>query len=63
MAKLKQNQGATRPERKWVGKRRRQKTPPKELDDKRETKFQKMEEKVMSKAEKDDSSYMTLDGE
>lgn len=63
MAKLKLNQGATRPERKWVKKRRRQRTPLEELDDKREAKFQKIEEKVMSQAEKDDSSYKTSDGE
>ena len=59
MAKSRQNQCTTRPERQWVGKRRQQRTPPEELDYKREAKFQKIEEKVISQAEKDDSSYMT----
>lgn len=63
MAKLSQNPQPTRPERQWVGKRRRQRTPPEELGDEREAKFQKIEEDVMSKGEKDDSSYKTSDGE
>lgn len=63
MAKSRQNQCTTRPERQWVGKRRQQRTPPEELDYKREAKFQKIEEKVISQAEKDDSSYKTSDGE
>jgi hypothetical protein len=62
-AMLKENHGATRAERPWVRKRQQEKTPPEELDDKREAKFQKIEEKVMSQAEKDDSSYKTSDGE
>jgi hypothetical protein len=44
-------------------KRRREKIPPEKLDDNREAKFKKGEEKVMSQAEKDDSSYKTSDGE
>ena len=63
ITKFKQNQGATGADRTWVRKRRRQKTPPEELDDNREAKFQKTEEKVMSQAEKDDSSYKASDGE
>ena len=58
-----QNQGATRTAKSWVRMRRRQRTPPEELDDERETKFQKSEEKVMSKEERDDSSYKPSDGE
>lgn len=60
---LKQNHGATRAERPWVRKRRRQTTPSEELDDKREAKFQKIEEKMLSQADEDDSSYKTSDGE
>lgn len=58
-----QNQGATRTTKPWVRKRRRQITPPEELDDEREAKFQKSEEKAMFKEEGDDSSYKASDGE
>lgn len=58
-----QNQGATRTTKPWVRKRRRQRTPTEELDDEREAKFQKSEEKMMSKEEGDDSSYKASDGE
>lgn len=62
-AMLKENNGVTRAETPWVRKRRRQRTPPEELDDMREAKFQRTEESVVFKAEKDDSSYKTSDGE
>jgi hypothetical protein len=51
------------PERQWLRKRRQQRTPPEELDYKREAKFQKIVEKVMSQVEKDNSLYKTSDGE
>ncbi|GAO13113.1 hypothetical protein UVI_02024720 [Ustilaginoidea virens] len=57
MAMVKQNQGAVMETNRWVGKRRRQRTPPEELDDDREAKFQKIEDKVMAQAEENDSSY------
>ncbi|OAQ59075.1 hypothetical protein VFPPC_12275 [Pochonia chlamydosporia 170] len=63
MAKLKQKQGAVRETRPWVRKRRRLETPPEELDDNREAKFRKIEEKAISQAEKDDSSYKTTPDE
>lgn len=56
-----QNQGATRTAKPWIRKRRRQRTPPKELDDEPEAKFQKSEEKGMSKEERDDSLYKPSD--
>ena len=61
IVKLRENQYATK--RQWVGKRQRQKMPQEELDDRREAKFQKIEEKVMSQVEKDDSLYKTSDRE
>ena len=64
VALLKQKRGAVTDKKQWVRKRRRQRTPPEELDDSREAKFRKIEEKAMAKAEKDDSSYRTTsDGE
>lgn len=59
----KQNQGATRTTKPWVRKRRRQRTPPEELDDKQEAKFQRIEEEAISKAERDDLSYKPSDRE
>lgn len=64
MALIKQKQGAVRETKPWVRKRRRQQTPPEELDDSREVQFRKIEEEAIAKAEKDDSSYKTTsDGE
>ena len=54
---IKQERGTVRRSKPWVRKRRRQNTPPEELDHKREKRFQKEEDKAREKAEKDDSSY------
>ena len=54
---IKQEKGTVRRSKPWVRKRRRQHTPPEELDHKREKRFQKEENKAGEKAQNDDSSY------
>jgi hypothetical protein len=55
-AKTKHKRGAVRPSTPWVRKRKRENTPPEELDPYREKRFRK-EDRAEQVAEKDDLSY------
>lgn len=57
VSNLEKESGAPRRLQPWTTKRRRQQTPPEELDESRERKFRKNETEALRLAEAEDSSY------
>jgi len=56
---VKLGEGLVRSSKPWVKKRRRDSTPPEQLDSDREDRFAKEEQRVAKKAMMDDGSYKT----
>lgn len=56
---MKLGEGLVRSSKPWVKKRRRDSTPPEQLDSDREDRFAKEEQRVAKKAMMDDGSYKT----
>jgi hypothetical protein len=56
-AVIEQERGVVRPTKPWVRKRRRESTPPEELEQKHEERFREDEERAVERVAKDDSSY------